>query len=265
MIGLWIAKARKICCKTGFGIETAGNVYALDSATTDLWLSVFLRAEFRKHKGGIKFHTPYDVKTSIPGFPRVTTAGVHDVNIPDIIPYEAGSFYKGYIDFERHYKLRVRGSFCSGAKDNTRFKRMLSRSADKTTGVRYERIGKPETFSPAKACPDKLRRVRHYIANNNRTFIFLTNNTGLKAEEIAMLCRKRREAELFSNGLNSICQSNPFWGGQPWMLSKSKSAVRSLLIVWLPSSVTNWKWTAQSANWKSTKWNFTDPRHFFAR
>ena len=156
--------------------------------------------------------------------------------------------------------------FVTGAKDNTRFKRMLSRSADKTTGVRYERIGKPETFSPAKACPDKLRRVRHYTANNNnRTFIFLTNNTGLKAEEIAMLCRKRREAELFSNGLNSICQSNPFWGGQPWMLSKSKSAVRSLLIVWLPSSVTNWKWTVQSANWKSTKWNFTDPRYFFAR
>lgn len=102
--------------------------------------------------------------------------------------------------------------FVTGAKDNTRFKRMLSRSADETTGARYERIGKPETFSPVKACPDKLRRVRHYIANNNRTFIFLTNNTGLKAEEIAMLCRKRREAELFSNGLNSICRSNPFWG-----------------------------------------------------
>lgn len=108
-----------------------GNVYALDSTTIDLCLSVFWWAEFRKHKGGIKLHTLYDVKTSIPSFLHITTASVHDVNVLDIIPHEVGSFYvvdKGYIDFDRLYRIHTLGSFfVTRAKKNMRFKQGLSR------------------------------------------------------------------------------------------------------------------------------------------
>jgi hypothetical protein len=176
-----IEEARRSCYKHDFEIDVEGNVYALDSTTIDLCLSVFWWAEFRKHKGGIKLHTLYDVKTSIPSFLHITTASVHDVNILDIIPYEAGSFYvvdKGYIDFERLYKLHIRESFfVTRAKDNMRFKRMYSNTVDKATGVQYDQIGKLENYYSAKSYPDKLRRVKYYDSDNNRIFIFLTNNT----------------------------------------------------------------------------------------
>ena len=109
-----IEEARKSCYKTDFEVNVDGNVYALDSTTIDLCLSVFWWAEFRKHKGGIKLHTLYDVKTSIPTFIHISNANVHDVNVLDLIPYEAGSYYvvdKAYIDFNRLYKLNVQGGF----------------------------------------------------------------------------------------------------------------------------------------------------------
>ena len=141
-----IEEARRSCYRDDFEIEVDGNVYALDSTTIDLCLSIFWWAEFRKHKGGIKLHTLYDVKTSIPSFLHITNASVHDVNIMDIIPYEAGSFYvadKGYIDFLRLYKIHTNGSFfVTRAKENLQFKRMYSRAVDKTTGVQSDQIGK---------------------------------------------------------------------------------------------------------------------------
>ena len=120
-----IDEARKSCYKTDFEVNVDGNVYALDSTTIDLCLSVFWWAEFCKHKGGIKLHTLYDVKTSIPTFVHISNANVHDVNVLDLIPYEAGSYYvvdKAYIDFNRLYKLHVQGAFfVTRAKDNMRF------------------------------------------------------------------------------------------------------------------------------------------------
>ncbi len=109
-----IDEARRSCYRDDFEIEVDGNVYALDSTTIDLCLSIFWWAEFRKHKGGIKLHTLYDVKTSIPSFLYITNAIVYDVYIMDIIPYEAGSFYvadKGYTDFMRLYRILGNGSF----------------------------------------------------------------------------------------------------------------------------------------------------------
>jgi len=139
-----IEQARKSCYKSDFEIEVDGNVYALDSTTIDLCLSVFWWAEFRKHKGGIKLHTLFDVKTFIPCFLYISNASVHDVNILDLVPYEAGSFYvvdKGYIDFSRLHKIHTQGSFfVTRAKSNMRFKRMYSRAVDKTTGVQCDQI-----------------------------------------------------------------------------------------------------------------------------
>jgi len=211
-----IEEARKSCYKNDFETSVDGNIYALDSTTIDLCLSVFWWAEFRKHKGGIKLHTLYDVKTSIPSFLHITTASVHDVNILDLIPYETGSFYivdKGYIDFKRLYKLHSKGSFfVTRAKDNMRFKRMYSKAVDKTTGVLYDQIGRLETYYSRKDYPEKLRRIKYYDQNRDRTFIFITNNMDLKAEEIAMLYKKRWEVELFFKWMKQHLRIKSFWG-----------------------------------------------------
>jgi len=135
-------------------IDVEGNVYAFDSTTIDLCLSVFWWTEFRKRKGGIKLHTLYDVKTSTPSFLYITNAKVHDVNILDFIPYEAESFYvvdKAYPDFLRLYQLHTHGPFfITRAKDNMRFKRMHSRKANKTTEVLSDQIGKLGTNKSKK-------------------------------------------------------------------------------------------------------------------
>jgi hypothetical protein len=199
-----IEEARRSCYRDDFEIEVDGNVYALYSTTIDLCLSIFWWAEFRKHKGGIKHHTLYDVKTSIPSFLYITNAKVHVVNIMDIIPYEPGSFYvtdKGYTDFLRLYKIHTHGSFfVTRAKENLQFKRIYSRVVDKTTGVLSDQIGKLVINKSKNEYPEKLRRIKFYDCKHNKELVFLTNNTNLKASEIAFLYKKRWEVELFSNG-----------------------------------------------------------------
>ena len=211
-----IEEARRSCYRNDFEIEVDGNVYALDSTTIDLCLSIFWWAEFRKHKGGIKLHTLYDVKTSIPSFLYITNANVHDVNIMDIIPYETGSFYvadKGYTDFHRLYKIHNNGSFfVTRAKENLRFKRMYSRAVDKTTGVQSDQIGKLEVYKSKNEYPEKLRRIKFYDCEHDKDFVFLTNNMDLKASEIALLYKKRWEVELFFKWMKQHLKIKAFWG-----------------------------------------------------
>jgi len=211
-----IEEARRSCYKSDFEVEVDGNVYALDSTTIDLCLSVFWWAEFRKHKGGIKLHTLYDVKTSIPAFLHVSKANVHDVNTMDLISYEPGSFYvmdKGYIDFARLHKIHQQGSyFVTRAKDNLRFKRMYSKSVDKATGVLSDQIGKLENYYSKKDYPAKLRRINYYDKERKKNLVFLTNNPDLKATEIAMLYKKRWEVEIFFKWLKQHLKIKSFWG-----------------------------------------------------
>ena len=211
-----IDEARKSCYRSDFEVEVDGNVYALDSTTIDLCLSIFWWAEFRKHKGGIKLHTLYDIKTSIPSFLHISKASVHDVNTLDIIPYEAGSFYvmdKGYIDFSRLFKLHSQGSFfVTRAKDNLRFKRMYSKAVDKMTGVQSDQIGRLEVYYSKKDYPDKLRRIKYYDEDRQKYLVFLTNNTSLKANEIAFLYKKRWEVEIFFKWMKQHLKIKSFWG-----------------------------------------------------
>jgi hypothetical protein len=211
-----IEEARRSCYRDDFEIEIDGNVYALDSTTIDLCLSIFWWAEFRKHKGGIKLHTLYDVKTSIPSFLYITNASVHDVNIMDIIPYEAGSFYvadKGYIDFLRLCKIHTNGSFfVTRAKENLQFKRMYSRAVDKTTGVQSDQIGKLLIYKSKKEYPEKLRRIKFYDSEHDKDLVFLTNNMDLKASEIAFLYKKRWAVELFFKWMKQHLKIKSFWG-----------------------------------------------------
>lgn len=211
-----IQEARKSCYRSDFEINVEGNVYAFDSSTIDLCLSVFWWAEFRKTKGGIKLHTLYDVKTSIPTFLYISNAKMHDVNALDLISYEPGSFYvidKAYIDFKRLYHLhQQRAFFVTRAKDNMRFKRMYSNPVDKATGVRYDQIGKLETYYPSRDYPEKLRRVKYYDGESDKELIFLTNNMELKPTEIACLYKKRWEVELFFKWMKQHLKIKSFWG-----------------------------------------------------
>lgn len=211
-----IEEARNSVYKDDFEVKVDGNVYAFDSSTIDLCLSVFWWAEFRKHKGGIKLHTLYDVKTSIPSLVLITSAKVHDVNMLDALTYEAGSFYimdKGYIDFTRLYRLNCcKAYFVTRAKENMQFRRIYSNKVDKTTGLIYDQIGKLETYKSLKSYPEKLRRVKYYDAETNNVFIFITNNVELTALEIALLYKKRWQVELFFKWIKQHLRIKSFWG-----------------------------------------------------
>jgi hypothetical protein len=211
-----IAEARRSCYRNDFEIEVDGNVYALDSTTIDLCLSVFWWAEFRKHKGGIKLHTLFDIKTSIPSFIHITTAKVHDVNIMDLIPYEKGSVYvadKAYTDFNRLHRIHANGSFfVIRAKENLQFHRMYSRAVDKTKGVIHDQVGRLLVTKSRSEYPDKLRRIKYYDAEHDLDLVFLTNNMDLKAAEIAFLYKKRWEVELFFKWMKQHLKIKSFWG-----------------------------------------------------
>lgn len=211
-----IEEARGSAYKDDFEVKVDGNVYAFDSSTIDLCLSVFWWAEFRKHKGGIKLHTLYDVKTSIPSLVLITSAKVHDVNMLDALTYEAGSFYimdKGYIDFTRLYRLNCsKAYFVTRAKENMQFRRIYSNKVDKTTGLIYDQIGKLETYKSLLSYPEKLRRVKYHDAETNKVFIFITNNLELTAFEIALLYKKRWQVELFFKWIKQHLRIKSFWG-----------------------------------------------------
>jgi FOG: Transposase and inactivated derivatives len=211
-----IEEARKSYYKNDFEIKVEGNVYAFDSSTIDLCLSIFWWAEFRKKKGGIKLHTLYDVKTSIPCFILITNAKTHDVNVMDSIPYEKESYYifdRGYVDFDRLYKIHLLGAwFVTRAKSNFRFKRMYSNPVDKTTGILCDQIGKMETNKSLKDYPDKLRRIKYYDKELDREFVFITNNMELEAMEIALLYKNRWKVELFFKWIKQHLRVKSFWG-----------------------------------------------------
>jgi len=196
--------------------EIKGNIYAFDSSTIDLCLSVFWWAHFRKTKAGIKLHTLLDVNTQIPVFIHITEANVHDVNAMDMINYERFAYYifdRAYVDFERLYQITTAMAyFVVRAKSNIKFKRMYSRKVDKSTGLIYDQIGKIDGFYTSKYYPEKIRLVKFYDNENGRTFLFLTNNFDLAAEEIALLYKQRWQIELFFKWIKQHLKIKSFWG-----------------------------------------------------
>ena len=196
--------------------EVKGKVYAFDSSTIDLCLSVFWWAKFRKTKAGIKLHTLFEVKTQIPVFIHITSATVNDMNAMDVIPYEVGAYYifdRGYVDFGRLKVIDNHSAFfVIRAKSNLQFRRMYSNNVDKSTGVLSDQIGKLKGYNVSKQYPEKLRRVRFYDSETMRTFVFLTNNMELEATQIALLYKKRWEVELFFKWIKQHLKVKSFWG-----------------------------------------------------
>lgn len=199
-----------------FKLAISGNVYAFDSTTIDLCLSVFWWASFRTTKGGIKLHTLYDVKTSIPTFVHITSASVHDVNALDILLYEAGGYYvmdKGYVDFERLYTIHQnKAFFVTRAKNNFQFNRIYSAKVNKSLGVLCDQTIQLSGFYPFKTYPEKLRRIKFYDIEQQRTLVFITNNFSLPALDIAMLYKYRWKVELFFKWIKQHLKIKSFWG-----------------------------------------------------
>ena len=196
--------------------EIQGNIYAFDSSTIDLCLSVFWWANFRKTKAGIKLHTLFDINTNIPVFIHITEANIHDVNAMDIINYERFAYYifdRAYVDYLRLYRITKSDAFfVVRAKSNLKFKRMYSKKSDKSTGVIYDQIGKIDGFYTSKDYPEKIRKVKFFDAENKKMLIFLTNNFDLSAQQIALLYKQRWQIELFFKWIKQHLKVKTFWG-----------------------------------------------------
>lgn len=157
--------------------------------------------QVRTTKGGIKLHTLYDIKTSIPSFIHISTASVNDMNALDLLYYEPGGYYildRGYVDYERLFRIHQSSAFfVIRAKDNLKFRRIYSNKVNKNSGVLLDHIGKLTGFYVSRKYPEKLRHIKFYDEETDNDLDFISNNFDLKSEEIAQLYKYRWKVELF--------------------------------------------------------------------
>jgi hypothetical protein len=213
---LLINTARSLYANDNFGVQLNQTVYALDSTTIDLCLSLFPWAKFRKRKGAVKLHTLLDLRGSIPTVVFVTHGRVHDVNILDRLLVEAAAIYvmdRGYVDFARlHAMHQSLAFFVTRAKSNFRFKRLYSHRVDKTTGLQCDQIIVLTGFYAKKDYPQKLRRIRFFDTVKQKRIVLLTNNFSLPALTIAELYRCRWQVELFFKWIKQHLRIKAFYG-----------------------------------------------------
>lgn len=200
-----------------FKLDVKNMVYALDSSTIDLCLSLFPWAKFRKNKGAVKMHTLLDLRGSIPTFVHLTDGLCHDVNVMEHIVVEPGAIYvmdKGYVDFFRFYTIihEQRAFFVTRAKDNMAARRVYSRKVDKTTGLKYDQFIKLTGFYIKKDYPDYLRRIKYRDAENGKIYVLLTNSLELPAFTIAQLYKERWKIELFYKWIKQHLRIKAFYG-----------------------------------------------------
>src|SRR5437868_9930142 len=227
-----IAIARPLYAADPIGVELDQSLYALDSTTIDLCLSLFPWAKFRKHKAAVKMHTLLDLHGNIPTFISITDGKVHDVNILDEILPEAGALYvmdRGYVDFERLYIFTLSAAFfVVRTKSNVLLQRRYSHPVDKSTGVRSDHTVILTAIESAKAYPEALRRVSYLDIETRKRFKFLTNNFTLPALTIAQIYKCRWQAELFFRWIKMHLRIKAFYG-------TSENAVKTQ--IWIAVSV----------------------------
>lgn len=216
-----IDRARKLLANEDFEIK--GKIYAFDSSIVKLCLSVFWWAKYNRDKGGIKLHTLYDINTQIPAFVHITAANINDPTAMDQIPYEKDAYYifdRGYTDFSRLHKItQIPAYYVIRAKSNLNFRRIYSRKVNKSAGIKCDHTGVLTQRATAKLYPQKLRRIKFYDQQQDRVFVFLTNNFELDAEQIALLYKQRWQVELFFKWIKQHLKIKSFWG-------KSENAVK---------------------------------------
>ncbi len=227
-----IAIARPLYVHDPIGVDLDQSLYALDSTTIDLCLSLFPWAKFRKHKAAIKMHTLLDLHGNIPTFIHITDGKVHDVNILDEIMPEAGAFYvmdRGYIDFERLFVFTLCSAFfVVRTKENVLLQRRYSHPVDKTTGVRSDHTVILTSFESASVYPDAFRRVTYLDMETKKRFKFLTNNFTLPAHVIAQIYKQRWQVELFFKWIKQHLRIKAFYG-------TSENAVKTQ--IWIAVSI----------------------------
>lgn len=227
-----IDRARKMYANEPIAVELEQAVYALDSTTIDLCLSLFPWAEFRQNKGAVKLHTLVDLRGNIPCFIRITDGKTHDVRILDQLPIEPGSFYvmdRGYVDFRRLHRFTTSSAyFVTRAKRGLDYTRRSRRAVDKATGLRCDQSIKLAGLKTARLYPDQLRRISFHDQENDRRFVFLTNNFSLPALTIAQLYKSRWQVELFFKWIKQNLRIKSFYGS-------SDNAVR--VQIWIAISI----------------------------
>jgi hypothetical protein len=227
-----IHEARGLYVNDDFGLELNDTVYALDSSTVDLCLSVFPWAHFRRTKAAIKLHTLLDLRGDIPTFIWITDGKVHDVNVLDHLIPEPGAIYimdRAYLDFQRLYQMHQSlAIFVTRSKTSTGLRRIYSHKVDKSTGVRYDQTVVPTGFYTKKDYPEKLRRIKYFDAEKGRSFVFLTNQFTLPALTIAELYRYRWRVEIFFKWIKQHLRIKSFYG-------TSENAVKAQ--IWIAISI----------------------------
>jgi hypothetical protein len=219
-----IARARELYIKEPMSVDLDATVYALDSTTIDLCLSLFDWAPFRSTKAAVKMHTLLDLRGAIPAFIHVSDGKLGDVNVLDILPIEAGAFYimdRGYLDFARLFKLHQSGAFfVTRAKRGMNARRVYSAATDRTTGVICDQRIALNGFYVSKDYPEHLRRVKFNDAESGKTLVFLTNNMTLPPLTIAALYKSRWQVELFFKWIKQHLRIKRF-------LATSENAVKT--------------------------------------
>jgi len=226
-----IRTARRLYAQDSLSVDLAETVYALDATTIDLCLSLFPWAKFRTTKAAIKLHTLLDLRGAIPSFIHISDGKLHDVNVLDVLIAEPGSFYvmdRGYLDFERLYRLHQSSSFfVTRAKSNFKFKRVYSRPVDRRTGLLCDQEVQLVVFYSQQAYPERLRRIR-YRDTEGRPLVFLTNHMTLAPLTICELYRSRWQVELFFKWIKQHLRIKRFFG-------TSENAVKTQ--IWIAVSV----------------------------
>ena len=198
------------------GVQIENAVYALDSTTIDLCLSMFPWAKFRQTKGAVKIHTLLDLRGNIPSILAVSDGKMHDVSALDLLPVEPGATYifdRGYIDFARLHKLTLSCAyFVTRAKSNMQFVRLYSHPIDKNLGILCDQTIRLSGFYTAQDYPDTLRRIKYHDTDNHRTFVFITNNFFLPSLTIAQLYKCRWQVELFFKWIKQHLRIKAFYG-----------------------------------------------------
>ena len=210
-----IRTARRLYAQDSLSVDLAETVYALDATTIDLCLSLFPWAKFRTTKAAVKLHTLLDLRGAIPSFIHISDGKLHDVNVLDVLIAEPGAFYimdRGYLDFERLYRLHQAASFfVTRAKSNFRFKRVYSRPVDRSTGLLCDQEVQLLVFYSQQAYPERLRRIRYRDAEGRR-LVFLTNHMTLAPLTICELYRSRWQVELFFKWIKQHLRIKRFFG-----------------------------------------------------
>jgi hypothetical protein len=211
-----IAMARKLYANEPLGVDLSNTVYALDSTTIDLCLSLFPWAPFRSTKAAVKLHTLLDLRGNIPTFLHISDGKLHDVNILDQLIVEAGAFYvmdRGYVDFERLARFDQAGAFfVTRAKRRLRFKRLTWRTTDRSTGVICDHTITLTVFYSKQGYPKPLRRIRFKDPENGKTLVFLTNHLDLPALTVCQFYKMRWQVELFFKWIKQHLRIKAFFG-----------------------------------------------------